>query len=159
MSRLVKFALPITLGNVLLLVYLGTGVAQHKTATGTEHEASYRCDTPGIQLEGTLIERKVYGPPGFGETPARDARGTILVLKLSHGISVEPKANAEASGNVNLDPAKDVCEMQLFVSRSQAADARKHLDRVVNVTGTLNESITASQYTKVWMDVGVLDPK
>jgi hypothetical protein len=140
-------------------MYVGIGVAQHNTAAGKEHEASYTYDTPGIQLEGTLIERKVYGPPGYGETPARDARSTILVLKLSHGISVEPKANAEASGNVNLDPARDVREMQLFVSRSQAADARKHLDQVVNVTGTLNESITASQYTKVWMDVGELDPK
>jgi hypothetical protein len=30
---------------------------------------------------------------------------------------------------------------------------------VVAATGTLNESITASQYTKVYLDAKTLDPK
>jgi hypothetical protein len=159
LRRLARFTCPLLWVAFFCPVYLGTGLAQHKTAAGTEHEASYTYETPGIQLRGTLIEREVYGPPGYGETPARDARGTILVLKLSRGISVEPKANTETSDSANLDPAENVREVQLFISRSQAADARKHLGRVVKVTGDLNESITASQYTKVWMDVKSLDPK
>ena len=40
-------------------------------------EAIYKCDTPGIQLEGTLTRRTFYGPPGFGETPAKDAREKV----------------------------------------------------------------------------------
>lgn len=156
MSCLVKCVLTEVVVGVLFLGHPGSNVAQQKGATGSEHEASYKYETPGVQLEGTLIERKVYGPPGYGETPAKDARATILVLKLAHGISVEPAANAEATGSASLDPVKNVREVQLFVDPSRKADARKLVGRVVTATGTLNESITASQYTKVWLDAKTL---
>jgi hypothetical protein len=120
---------------------------------------SYQYDTAGIRLEGTLMERKVYGPPGYGETPAKDERDTILILKLSHPISVEPTANAEANGSASLDPEKSIHEVQLFVDRSQTAEARKLLGKVVVAVGTLNEAAAPSQYTKVWLDTKTLNPK
>lgn len=120
-------------------------------------QSSYRYDTGGLSLHGTLIERKVYGPPGYGETPTHDAHETILILKLPQPISVEPAANAHSTGSPNLDPAKNVREVQLFLSRSQTVEARKLLGRMVNATGTLNESITAAQRTKVWLDVKSLN--
>lgn len=115
-------------------------------------QPSYRYDTAGIALRGTLIERKVYGAPGYGETPAHDAHETILILKLPEPISVGPAANAGANGSPNLDPAKNIRELQLFMSPPQVAEARKHLGRMVVAIGTLNESITAAQRTKVWLD-------
>lgn len=160
MSCLARCVLAGVVGGALFLGHPGSCVAQQKAATGSEHEASgYKYETPGVRLEGTLIEREVYGPPGYGETPAKDARATILVLKLSHGISVEPAANAEATGSASLDPVKNVREVQLFVDPSRKADGRKLVGRVVTATGTLNESITASQYTKVYLDAKSLDPK
>jgi len=122
-------------------------------------QPTYRYDTAGTALRGTLTERKVYGPPGYGETPARDVHETILILKLPQPISVEPAANADGNGSLNLDPAKNVREVQLFMSRSQAVEARKLLGRMVIATGTLNESITASQRTKVWLDVKIMNPQ
>ena len=122
-------------------------------------QSSYRYDTDGITLHGTLIQRRVYGPPGYGETPARDAHDTILILKLPHPMSVKPAANAEANGSPNLDPAKNVCEVRLHISRSQALDARKLLGRKVIATGTLKESITAVQRTKVWLEVKSLNSR
>ena len=116
-------------------------------------QSSYRYDTAGITLHGTLIERKVHRPQGHGETPAQDAHETILVLKLPQPISVNPIDNAEANGSPNLDPAQDVREVQLYMKRLQAVEARKLLRRMVTATGTLNESITAVQRTKVWLDV------
>jgi hypothetical protein len=116
-------------------------------------------DSPGTKLEGTLVERKVYGPPGYGETPARDAKETILVLKLSHPVTVEPAANAEANGSPNLEPVRNVPEVQLILSRSYTVNTRKLVGKRVTATGTLNESITASQRTKVWMFVQALSPK
>ena len=121
--------------------------------------SSYRYDTAGITLHGSLIERKVYGPPGYGETPAKDARETILILKLPQPMSVEPAANAEANGSPNLDPAKNVREVRLHMSRSQAVDARRLLGRKVTATGTLKESITAVQRTKVWLVVNSLNSR
>lgn len=110
---------------------------------------SYRYDTAGITLQGTLIERNVYGPPGYSETPAQDAHETILILKLPQPVSVEPAANIEANGSPTLDPAKNVHEVQLFINRTQAAEARKLLARMVTAAGRLNECITAAQRTKV----------
>src|SRR5215471_16076754 len=45
-------------------------------------QSSYRYDTAGITLHGTLIERRILRPPGSGDSPAKDARETILILKL-----------------------------------------------------------------------------
>jgi len=61
--------------------------------------------------------------------------------------------NAEMNGSPNLDPAKNVREVQLFMSRPQAVEVRKFLGGNVVATGTLNESVTASQRTKVWLYV------
>jgi hypothetical protein len=134
-------------------------LSQQEHVTATEHETTYKYDTPGIKLDGTLIERKVYGPPGYGETPAKDAWNTIFILKLPHGISVEPAVNAEASGSANLDSAPNVREVQLFIARAQVAAAQKLIGHLISADGTLNESLTASQYTKVWLDVKTLFAK
>jgi len=112
-----------------------------------------RFEVPETQIEGILIERKVFGPPGYGETPAKDARDTILIVKLSHPISVRPAVDAEATGSASLDPAVDISEVQLFGDRSSVSQFRKLLGLRIIATGTLEESITASQYTKVFMDV------
>ena len=120
-------------------------------------QSSYRYDTAGITLHGTLIERKVHQPQRHGEIPAQDSHETILFLKLPQPISVNPADNAEANGSPNLDPAKNVREVQLYMRRLQAVEARKLLRRIVTATGTLNESITAVQRTKVWLDVKSLN--
>jgi hypothetical protein len=120
---------------------------------------SYHYDVEGIQLEGMLGERKVYGPPGFGETPAKDERATILILRLPRGITVEPLAHSKAKDSPNLDTARNIHEVQLFVGRSQTAAARKLLGKNVVVVGTLNEAVAPSQYTKVWLDTKTLSPK
>jgi hypothetical protein len=158
LSCLARCALAVVVGGVLLLGHPGTCVAQQKAGTGSVPEASYKYDTPGVQLEGTLIERKVYGPPGYGETPAKDLRTSIFVLKLRQPITAEPIPPV-AKDNPNGDTFKHVREVQLFVNSSQTADARKLVGHTVAATGTLNESITASQYTKVWLDVKTLEPK
>ena len=103
------------------------------TLAGAAQQSIYRYDTAGLSLHGTLIERKVYGPPGYGETPAHDAHETILILKLPQPVSVEPAANAEANGSPNLDPAKNVREVQLFMRPPQAVEARKLLGRIERI--------------------------
>ncbi|HTV06619.1 MAG TPA: hypothetical protein VME86_14715 [Acidobacteriaceae bacterium] len=106
-----------------------------------------------------LTERKVYGPPDYGETPSVDAHVSIFILRLAHAITVDPTANAETNGSANLDPVKDIREVQLFVSLPMTAEVRKLAGRGVVATGTLNESVTASQYTKVWLAATRLSPK
>lgn len=154
-----RFIFAAVVGSALFLGNPGTCAAQQKTVTGSPPKGSYKYDTPETRLEGTLVERKVYGPPGYGETPRKDAKETILVLKLSHAIAVEPAGNAEASGSPNLDAAKGVIEVQLFLNSSVAVDTKKLVGTMITATGTLNESVTASQRTKVWMHVQRLESK
>jgi len=120
---------------------------------------SYTYDTAGVRLEGTLIERKEYGPPGYGETPSKDVRETIFVLKLPTPISVQPTTNADANGSASLDAVKDIREVQLFIPKPQVNDARKLLGKVVVALGTLNEAAAPSQYTKVWLDTQTVNAK
>jgi len=143
--------------TAILLGYSGVCTAQKGTPSGTA--VPYRYDTAGVRLEGTLIERKVYGPPGYGETPDKDERDTILVLKLSIPITVQPTANAEASGSASLDMVKDVNEVQIYLPRPRVRDARKLLGKVVVAVGTLNEAAAPSQYTKVWLDTQTLNAR
>ena len=154
MSCVARCVLASLVASALAIGCPDASLAQQKA--GARFEASYKYDKPGVQLDGVLTERKVYGPPGYGETPAKDTRTTILVLKLARPISVEPPPNAEANGSANLDGAKNVREVQLFISHSLSLNSKELVGRSVAVTGTLNESITASQYTKVWLEVKTL---
>jgi hypothetical protein len=139
-------------GGVIFLFNPQLNNAQQKGSNAAKQQRCLQYDTPGVQLTGTLRTRKVFGPPGYGETPARDQRTTILILKFKHSVCVDPTADAETARSANLDHADNVREMQLFMNESQAAIARRLNGRAVAVNGTLNESITAGQYTKVWLD-------
>lgn len=134
--------------------------AQQQTGTGLE-EAIYKCDTPGIQLEGTLIEQMFYGPPGFGETPAKDLHDKVLVLKLAKPITVVPIEGAEAKNSTCLSTVKHVRQIQLFFVSSQSAeaDAHKLLGKPVVAVGNLDEATAPRQYTDVTMDVRTLQAK
>jgi energy-converting hydrogenase Eha subunit A len=73
LSRLPRCSFAAVVIGLLLLGRPVNCVAQQKPVTASEHETSYIYDTPGINLEGTLIQRKVFGPPGYGETDANDS--------------------------------------------------------------------------------------
>lgn len=143
----------------LLTVSMELCYAQQKSANATAGEASYRYETPGIQLEGRLIKRKVFGPPGYGETPARDERDTIFILKLPHPITVEPLPGVVAKSDPNAETFKHVLEVQLFVAHDMASDAEKMVGKLVAATGVLNEHVAPSDYTDVWMAVKAINPK
>jgi hypothetical protein len=140
----------------LVLLFIGACSAQQRTAN---EELKYQYDTPGIQLEGTLVERKVYGPPGYGETPKKDERSTILILKLAHAITVEPIPDAKEKNSASLDVAKNVREVQFFLARDKTGEARAMVGKTVVAVEVLNEAVAPSQYAKVWLDVKTLSPK
>ena len=67
-------------------------------------QSSYRYDTAGITLHGTLIERRVHRPQGHGETPAQDAHETILILKLPQPII---SANVQTENTTHSEQTDD----------------------------------------------------
>lgn len=108
-------------------------------------------------LEGTFIERKVNDASEGGKTPSKDGQDNILVLQLDGPIAVEPPADAK--GDVSLEVARDVLEVQLFVGSSPGPGVRKLVGREVEATGWLKKAVAPNEYTKVWLDFIALHPK
>jgi hypothetical protein len=129
-------------------------LAQQQTGA---KEAIYKCDTPGIQLEGMLTQRTFYGPPGFGETPAKDAREKVYLLKLGRAVTMNPIDDPKAKTCWAAFP--HVREVQLFIPAESKMDASKLLGKAVLATGTIRESDAPSEHTKVTMDVKTLQAK
>jgi hypothetical protein len=131
------------------------GVPLSQSSNVNTAEPAYKYDTPGVKLEGRLIERTFFGPPGFGETPAHDAREKVLVLRLKKPITVAPVKNPEEE-----DVARHVEEVQLFfIPRTKGDEARKLLEKTVIAVGTLNAPTAPSEHLKVSMTVNTLYPK
>lgn len=130
--------------------------AQEKAVPNKATEPAYRYDTPGVTLEGKLMARRVYGPPGYGETPAKDSRDTILILKLVQPITTRPLADVTPKNNPNSESFEHVREVQLFLSRDRQSDSKKMIGRVVVASGQLNVRVAPADYTDVWMDVKAL---
>lgn len=120
-------------------------------------EAIYKCDTPGIQLEGLLTQRTFYGRPGFGETPAKDAREKVYLLKLRRPVTMTPIDDPKAK--TCWDAFPHVREVQLFIPPESKIDASGFLGKTVLATGTIRESDAPSEHTKVTMDVKTLQGK
>jgi hypothetical protein len=116
-------------------------------------EPSYKYDTAGVQLRGTLTRRSVYGPPGYGETPSQDERTTILVLKLSQPITVKPGSQVIEKDNPNTDTFKNVREVQLFLPRNAGHGVDQLIGKDVLASGVLNEHVVPAEYTDVCMAV------
>jgi hypothetical protein len=136
--------------------------AQQKAMSGTsEHEQIYKCDAEGARLDGILTQRMFYGPPGFGETPAKDLHDKVLILKLAKPITVEPIEDAKAKNSTNLRTLKHVRQVQLFFHGSKAAEgeARKLLGKTVVVVGALDEATAPRQYTDVTVEVTMVNEK
>lgn len=154
----------VLVAGIVVALFVGhpvTHVDAQQHAGVETAEAIYKCDTPGIRLEGTLTERMFYGPPGFGETPAKDLHDKVLVLKLAKPITVEPIEGAEAKNSTNLSTFKHVRQVQLFFGGSEAveADARKLLGKSIVAVGNIDEATAPRQYTDVTMDVKTVTPR
>ena len=61
-------------GSVVLAMLLLAAVTIHAQDEPSRQEP--------LTLRGTVVRREVFGPPGFGETPAKDQRLGIYVLTL-----------------------------------------------------------------------------
>ena len=115
---------------------------------------------PGGSARGGLTTRTFYGPPGFGETPAKDAREKTLILKLAKPITVDPIENVKANKGSCWGDFPHLRAVQLFISpQEKAADARKLVGKQVVAVGTLREGDAPSEHTKVIMEVKTVDPK
>ncbi len=100
-------------------------------------------------IEGTLITRLHYGPPGYGEDPDNDEQEYPFILQLDGPI----KVIAEDTDMVN-SSISDVLEIQLVLRGSPYVDmAKQYKNKHIKVQGTLFSAFTGHHHTKVLMVV------
>jgi hypothetical protein len=109
---------------------------------------------PIVALEGTIKSRRVWGPPGFGETPKQDSRTTIYVLKLKKprtaaGLSLRTPSSQE--------PGKKYFEVQLFCDSVKfsrcAAAVRSSIGHEVTASGRVDYAAEPADYVPITMEV------
>jgi hypothetical protein len=160
LNCLVNCLLATIVAGALFLGHESSCPAQGKTAASELQEPHYKCDTPGVQLEGLLTQRTFYGPPGFGETPAKDARERVLILKLAKPITVDPIENVKANHGSCWATFPHLKQIQLFIfPPDKALRARKLVGKTVVAIGALHEGDAPSEHTRVVMDVKTIDSK
>ncbi len=62
-----------------------------------------------VHLPGQIVDRRHYGPPGFGEDPKHDRREDDLLLKLNHSICVDGSHGDELKS----EPERNVRELMI----------------------------------------------
>jgi hypothetical protein len=73
----------------------------------------------------------------------------VYALKLDNPVDVVGDPKSE----VNIDSFKDIRELQLAFDPTKM-NLDKFVGKDVSVTGTLEESVTIHQYTKVYLAIG-----
>lgn len=113
----------------------------------------YTYDQPGARITGKLLQRTVFGPPGYGESPT-NPKVKIMILKLSCPIDLHAESASVAPNTSNVSTFHAIKEIQLFLSdNDQRSFARRHLEMNVAVVGRFEEGVAGGEYTKVTMDV------
>lgn len=102
-------------------------------------------------IEGTLITRMYYGPPGFGEDPKNDKKLYPYILKLDSPIQVIAK---EGDLDVNDSDHTDVREVQVVpMNSNDTKKVKGFLNKRIKIQGTFFSAFTGYHHTDVLIQV------
>ncbi len=120
-----------------------------KEALDSEIVKEYYFEPNVSIIEGTLITRLHYGPPGYGEDPTNDEKRYPFILQLDDPI----KVIAEDTDDFN-STTSDVLEIQLVLMGEPFVEmAKQYKNKHIKVQGTLFSALTGYHYTEVLMTV------
>ena len=103
------------------------------------------CVSPGmasVSVRGELRREVHLGPPGYGETPKKDARDTIVVLVLPSPLAV----CVDAQSGADTATIYRATELQL---RGASRTVLDHLGSTVTAFGRLSEAVWGWEYTRI----------
>jgi hypothetical protein len=120
--------------------------------------------TPEVTtLTGTLLTRKFYGPPNYGEDPKTDELDTFYFLKLTQPICTSAEGH-ENDDSPNAESEINVSKIQLYLYEATKTkypkdrDLLKAVGQKFTMTGTLGHAAYAHDHTPVIMDVKSMVP-
>jgi hypothetical protein len=101
-----------------------------------------------VHLSGHLSIDKEYGPPNYGETPAKDEKLHVAILHLTHPLDV----CGDTRDATTSESFKGLQVVQLNFSNLHT-DPKRYVDQNISVKGTLYRGISGYHYTDVLMTV------
>ncbi|MDR2145503.1 MAG: DUF4431 domain-containing protein [Tannerella sp.] len=110
----------------------------------------YRYEPEISVISGTLTKKQFYGAPNYGETPEKDEKVWVYVLKTDKAISVY--------GNPDEDPetadqtVKDLDLIQTY-SLDKKMDLKKYEGKKIKIEGVFQPAINGHHYTPVILEV------
>ena len=113
------------------LFFLSITLPAHSDETVS---ADFKYGPDKVSLEGKVIKKTFFGPPGFGEDPRKDSQETQYLLELMSPIHVEANSTNVAEDNVR--------EVTIVIGDFKKLPVRTFLNKPVKVTGTLIHSYT-----------------
>lgn len=104
-----------------------------------------RAEEPSITLQGLLLEGEFYGPPNYGEDPAKDSVERAYFLQLPAAIGVQNPRLAREETRTEI--MTTVYFVQLVVPNSKMPETAGLVGHRVQVEGTLLSAITGHHRT------------
>jgi hypothetical protein len=102
-------------------------------------------------LSGTLVQKQFYSRPNYGQTPEKDEKVMVYILKTDYPINVLP-ATSDQAPETGDKPVKDIQEIQVYTNGNKI-DFKKLEGRKVKLQGSLQHDLNGNHYTKVLMKV------
>jgi hypothetical protein len=109
----------------------------------------YPYEPNGVKLTGTVVNVKAYGPPNFGETPDKDEKLNLKVLKLDQPINVKGNTNDE----IDDEDVLEVTEIEIDTNINLNPRLFFYVGKKVEVEGTLEHREAGAWITEVLLDL------
>lgn len=106
-------------------------------------------------LSGTLTKKMFYGAPNYGETPEKDAKEYVWILKLEVPLTVYPTGVQDLETGNSL--VSDVLQIQVY-DPSGKQDLKRWQDKKLTLQGMLEKGFNAHHRTPVLLKVGKVIP-
>ncbi|HKM62946.1 MAG TPA: DUF4431 domain-containing protein [Acidisphaera sp.] len=124
--------------KIMALAVIALGLGVQLSAADAQ---CLRYEPQQVVLTGSVQREQTYGPPGYGETPSRDAKEITYFLQLSAPICVQ-------RGEGSDEPAESGVQRLQIAFLNMEPDPRI-AGRRVSITGTLFHATTAHHMTPV----------
>jgi Domain of unknown function (DUF4431) len=119
-------------------------------ADGNPADSCLHYEPETVHLSGTLQLVPEYGPPNYGETPAKDQRLKVPVLVLAKSINV----CAQSGNQLDSQSFQDISRVQLIFPLGNKYE--KMATDSVRVVGKLAQAISGHHYTDVVLNVDTI---
>ncbi|WP_105616410.1 DUF4431 domain-containing protein [Vallitalea okinawensis] len=121
----------------------------HEAKIDLKDVREYKLGPNISEVEGTLITRMYYGPPGYGEDPDKDEKEYPFILQLDNPIRVVIEETEDYGSYII-----EISEIQVVLNNEEEINIVKlHKDKHIKIEGKLFLSFTGHHHTRVLIEV------